>query len=81
MVETCDEKSLENWIVLETHPVRNDCNSMTSYWALLYEDVWIQFQSGQFELHPQFTTSYLPQGIDVKNEVIHSFKKLKFEKN
>ena len=64
-------------IVLRTNPVKHDCNSMTTYWALLYSDLLEKIKSEKFSVKPSLTLCYYPFVGDLRKEILNQVKKEK----
>ena len=53
-------KKKDELLVMKVMPVKHDCNSMTSYWAILYKDVNDALETQQFNWKPIGMKSFFP---------------------
>lgn len=62
-------------VVLQTNPVKFDCSSITTHYALLYEDVLKQIISNNLPLRPSCKVGYYPNSKNPKKEIINRIQK------
>lgn len=71
-----DSKKKDELLVMKVMPVKHDCNSMTSYWAILYEDVNDAFATQQFNWKPLGMKSFFPIKEANEEQLIRKIRKL-----
>lgn len=64
-------------IVLKTNPVKHDCNSITTYSALLYSDLLEKIKSEDFSMKPSLTIGYYPFVEDRRKEILKQINEKK----
>lgn len=74
-----DSNTRNDLILLLTHPVKFDCNSVTSYYTLFYENFSKRIKSGIFSFKPfaSFPRSYNQLNEESTKKIIRYFKEIK----
>jgi hypothetical protein len=74
-----DSSSRNELILLLTHPVEDECNSVTGYYALFYENFSKRIRAGIFSFKPfaSYPRSYEQLDAESKKEMIRYFKEKK----
>lgn len=72
-----NEDSKNGFILFLTHPVSFNCNSVTSYYQLFYDNFETCIAKKEFPLHPIHKEYYYPFGNNSSAELIKIFRKLK----
>lgn len=71
-----NSKKKDELLVMKVMPVKHDCSSMTSYWAILYQDVNDALATQQFNWKPIGMTSYYPKMEVKEKKLIKEIRKL-----
>lgn len=71
-----NSKKKDELLVMKVMPVKHDCSSMTSYWAILYEDVNDALATQQFNWKSMGMTSYYPEMEVKEKKLIKEIRKM-----
>ena len=71
-----NSKKKDELLVMKVMPVKHDCSSMTSYWAILYGDVNDALETQQFNWKPIGMKSFFPIKEANEEQLIKKIRKL-----
>ena len=71
-----NSKKKDELLVMKVLPVKHDCSSMTSYWAILYGDVNDALATQQFNWKPIGMESFFPIKEANEEQLIRKIRKL-----
>lgn len=71
-----NSKKKDELLVMKVMPVKHDCSSMTSYWAILYGDVNDALATQQFNWKPIGMKSFFPIKEANEEQLIRKIRKL-----